>query len=179
MAAVASGAAAAAMASLPMVLLGLLVAMASLRPASAQSQVYGDPCSSSRATIIDGASVDFPPGGATYTRNQDCRWSLSCSDPELAPLVTFTSFHAGWQDYVYAYEGTYVQNNNYFARLTGSNLPAPLGFAAGATGILRFDSDNNYQTVGAGFHATVTCAAPINACMGVGLSLLDGGDIDF
>eukprot|EP01046_Picozoa_sp_COSAG06_P084844 COSAG06_NODE_31608_length_518_cov_1.961814_1_plen_87_part_10 len=65
------------------------------------------PCDGGR-TYVDGGDI-FQP---RYDNNQDCSWLLTCSDPNLAPQVTFTDFHTeGNWDFVYVYDGADISSH--------------------------------------------------------------------
>jgi hypothetical protein len=66
-----------------------------------------EPCDGGR-TYVDGGDIFQPQ----YDNNQDCTWLLTCSDPSLAPQITFTDFHTeGDWDFVYIYDGEDVSDH--------------------------------------------------------------------
>ena len=114
-----------------------------------------DPCTTGIA-LTDGGTLEH----RDLLNNQNCEWSLDCSDENLAPLVTFLQFHTESNyDFVDLYgrlagEPTGPQPD---ARLHGSSLPHPfLSWSSAAT--VRYTSDGSVNHDG--FSASFACVDP-------------------
>jgi hypothetical protein len=58
--------------------------------------------------ITDSGTVT---AGGSYASNTDCRWRLTCSDENLVPKLTFTSFETEDNDFVKIYDGSGVTSD--------------------------------------------------------------------
>ena len=135
----------------------------------------GEPCDGGR-TYVDGGDIFQPE----YDNNQDCTWTLTCSDPSLAPQITFTDFHTeGSWDFVYVYDGADV--SDHIAVTLHGNLGADVEQITGSTStvLLRLVTDGS--VLAPGFTGSYTCedavpAGPPDPCTGDPVILTDGGE---
>jgi hypothetical protein len=144
--------------------------------------------------------VDIDRSGG-YGHNHDCRWTLSCSDQSLVPLVTFELFdlEAGF-DFVALYDGVpnFDDDGNAdmeFAncialtavgrecvvQLHGQDVPLP---REGTTNAMLLQLTSDDSVAGDGFLAHFSCVGsgstpppPPDACT-TGLTYTDEGTID-
>ena len=102
--------------------------------------------------------VCVPPG---YGNDEDCRWTLVCSNG-LPATVFFSRFETeAGSDFVNVFDGG-SPSAPLLAQLDGTSLPAPVVSGARGTVLVQFTSDGS--TTAAGFHATLTCAGyPIDS----------------
>ena len=135
-----------------------------------------DPCAGAGQAVVDDAVIDYPPGADTYAANMNCVWRLSCSDPNLTPVVAFSSYRfADAGDYVAAFDGTTASSSLRFFQQSGNTVPSAVAFGVNE-GLLQFISNsNNYRSTG--FRATVAC--PANPCSGAPVEIVDSGSIRF
>eukprot|EP01043_Picozoa_sp_COSAG02_P089439 COSAG02_NODE_26413_length_633_cov_1.692884_1_plen_210_part_11 len=119
-----------------------------------------DACSGTAVAIVDEGSFDR----LSYSNNLDCAWILTCSDPALAPQLSFDVFNleSGW-DFLYLYDAPNMDGDP-GVTLHGNLDPVPEPFvatmpAAGTPGMaVRFTSDGSVTR--AGFSASMTCVVP-------------------
>lgn len=140
------------------------------------------PCGSG-VTLTDGGDMSM----SSYDNNQDCAWLLTCSDPSLAPQLTFQDFYTedSW-DFIYIYDGPDV-SSHIAATLHGNLDPAAIGITGSSSSVLlRLVTDGSvtsHSSHGAGrFNVSYTCenavpAAPPDPCTGDPVIMTDGGDI--
>ena len=141
-----------------------------------------EPCEGG-VTLTDGGDIFQPQ----YDNNQDCSWLLTCSDPNLAPQVTFTDFHTeGSWDFVYVYDGADISDR--IAVTLHGNLGANVEQITGSTStvLLRLVTDRlvTYMAgsvLALGFTGSYTCedavpAGPPDPCTGDPVILTDGGE---
>ena len=105
--------------------------------------------------LIDTGSVST---GGAYAAGADCSWRLACSDPTLAPRLTFTSFdlEAGF-DSVKVYHGDSASSGDPAASLDGSTTPDPVTGVRGSALALQLSSNDSIE--GVGFQASFDCVA--------------------
>lgn len=144
--------------------------------ATVTCQPQVNPCVGDGLSVVNGGQIDFPAGPGVYRGPRgNCDWLLSCSDPALAPLVTFSAFDTNSNEYLNAYDGISFSNYDRFRRVSGNIVPSPIAYSA-SEGRLRFAKRNGGKL---GFEAAVECVAPASACMSDGDVIVDGGVIDF
>jgi hypothetical protein len=127
-------------------------------------------------TLTDGGDIFQPQ----YDNNQDCSWLLTCSDPNLAPQVTFTDFHTeGSWDFVYVYDGADL--SSHIAVTLHGNLGDGVEQITGSTSsvLLRLVTDGS--VLAGGFTGSYTCeaavpAGPPDPCDGDPVVMTDGGE---
>ena len=132
----------------------------------------GEPCDGGR-TYVDGGDIFQPE----YDNDQDCTWTLTCSDPSLVPQITFTDFHTeGSWDFVYVYDGADISDR--IAVTLHGNLGANVEQITGSTStvLLRLVTDRlvTYMAgsvLALGFTGSYTCedavpAGPPDPCTG-------------
>ena len=127
-------------------------------------------------TLIDGGDI----AQGQYNNNQDSTWLLTCSDPSLAPQVTFQGFHTeGNWDFVYIYDGCNVMSD--VAATLHGNLGDSVEPITGSSPsvLVRLVTDGSVTR--GGFTASYTCgdaapAAPPDPCGADPLLLTDGGE---
>ena len=111
--------------------------------------------SAANGPTVEAHLIDDPGGRRTETVI-DCRWLLRCSDSNLVPQVTFTSFATeNNHDYVRAWDGTPIEDPSVhrIADLHGGRLPDPIvGFGDALT--LQFVSDGTGDRWSSGDHFT-------------------------
>jgi hypothetical protein len=90
--------------------------------------------------ITDSGTVT---AGGSYASNTDCRWRLTCSDANLVPKLTFTSFETEDNDFVKIYDGSEVSSDTpLLAALSGDTLPDPIS-ASGPVLTIQLTSDDS------------------------------------
>ena len=105
---------------------------------------------------------------------------LTCSDPSLAPQITFTDFHTeGSWDFVYVYDGADV--SSHIAVTLHGNLGDSVEQITGSTStvLLRLVTDGS--VLAPGFTGSYTCeaavpAGPPDPCTGDPVVMTDGGE---
>ena len=114
--------------------------------------VYSDdPCQEDGVLLIDSAAIDFVPEG----NDQDCHWTVECSDATQVPVLTFTSFQTEANfDYVYLYDSASATGES--VAFHGTDVPDDPLAASGPAGHVRYVSD--YSVNGDGFQASFQCA---------------------
>ena len=136
-----------------------------------------DPCIR-EFRLMDHGALDKTGG---YSSNHDCRWVLSCSNPAMRPLLTFSSFdlETGF-DFVRLFEGQEPSDTPLF-EFHGQDVPLP---TESPTQIMLVQLTSDSSVGGDGFAATFDCVfagstppPPPDACT-TGLDLENEGVID-
>jgi hypothetical protein len=141
----------------------------------AGARAQAEPCAGG-VSLIDGGDV-FQPD---YNNNQDCAWLLTCSDPSLAPQITFTDFHTeGDWDFVYIYDGADVSSHIAVTLHGGLGDTVEQITGSSSSVLVRLVTDGT--VTGGGFTASYTCenavpAAPPDPCAGDPVIVTDGGE---
>ena len=114
--------------------------------------VIGDACATGGITLTDGGDLDFDDG---HGNNEDCQWTLVCSEAGARPTVTFATFNTeGNFDFVYIFDGNSTTDTQ-LAVLHGTSVPDPVEAVSGTTMLVQFTSDGSVTNDG--FHATLSC----------------------
>ena len=109
----------------------------------------GDPCSDG-ATLQDSGSLDGAHGN-----NEECLWSISCSDTSRVPQLEFSAFDMESNfDFLYLYDGDSQSAAQIGDPLHGNSVPGPIR-ATNSAMYVRLISDGS--VIGAGFTATLAC----------------------
>lgn len=141
----------------------------------AGARAQAEPCAGG-VSLIDGGDV-FQPD---YNNNQDCAWLLTCSDPSLAPQITFIDFHTeGDWDFVYIYDGADVSSHIAVTLHGGLGDTVEQITGSSSSVLVRLVTDGT--VTGGGFTASYTCenavpAAPPDPCAGDPVIVTDGGE---
>ena len=109
----------------------------------------GDPCSDG-ATLQDSGSLDGAHGN-----NEECLWSILCSDTSRVPQLDFSAFDMESNfDFLYLFDGDSQSAAQIGDPLHGNSVPGPIR-ATNSAMYVRLISDGS--VIGAGFTATLAC----------------------
>lgn len=124
---------------------------------------------------------------------QDCSWAMSCSNPELSPLIQFETFETEAHfDFLYIYDNSASgadTDNRPVAALHGGSLPLDF-LASGPSAVAQYISDVSIDR--SGFVASFDCVHPnsvpppppdpcaVDPRTGdvIGLDLVDNGEVN-